>query len=257
MRVRTAPHHDSPSIGKARSNDKSGSERHVDPSIFDTVLIIDPDSACAGPIARSLREAGFTVDVVADAEEGLAVARKTLPSVVITEVALSEMSGFDICRTLRGDPATESIQVVMLTERQSEIDRILGFEFGADDYVIKPCSVREFVLRVKAVLRRVSGRRERNVVKAGAISVDHARCCALVNGTSVDLTPTEFKLLARLVERPNVVQTRDALLTEVWGDEHAIDNRSVDTYLRRIRNKLGRAGQHIKTVYGFGYRIAC
>ena len=221
-----------------------------------TILVIDDDLSCVEAMVESLEEAGYVTVTAGCGDDGLEIARALRPSLVITEVALAGLSGLELCRVLRADPATEEIQVMMLTTRQSELDRILGYEFGADDYVAKPCNVRELVLRVKAVLRRPQGSR-RSVVKAGPIGVDHSRCCAVVNGTPIDLTPTEFKLLTALAERPNVVQTRDRLLSEVWGNEHAIENRSVDTYLRRLRNKLGEAGQHIKTVYGFGYRIAC
>ena len=222
----------------------------------DTILVIDDELECAETVVRSLKEAGYNTEMADNGDEGLAIARDLRPTLVITEVALAGLSGLEICRALRADPATEAVQVMMLTARQSELDRILGFEFGADDYIAKPCNVRELILRVKAVRRRSQGLR-RNVVTAGPIGIDHSRCCAVVNGAAIDLTPTEFKLLATLAERPNVVQTRDRLLSEVWGHEHAIENRSVDTYLRRLRNKLGDAGQHIKTVYGFGYRIAC
>lgn len=222
----------------------------------DTVLVIDSDQSCVAQIATHLAEAGYDVVTAHNGPDGLEMARNLRLSLIITEVGLEGVSGLELCRALRAEAATENIQVIMLTERQSELDRILGFEFGADDYVAKPFSVRELVLRVKAVQRRM-GSTKRSVVKAGPIAVDHSRCCALVNGATIDLTPTEFRLLATLAERPNVVQTRDRLLTEVWGNENAIENRSVDTYLRRLRNKLGDAGQHIKTVYGFGYRIAC
>lgn len=232
------------------------STSHPTPPASDTILVVDSDQACVEHITTSLAEAGYEVVTADNGADGLEMARNLCPSLIITEVGLDGLSGLELCRALREEAATENVQVIMLTTRYSELDRILGFEFGADDYVAKPFNVRELVLRVKAVQRRM-GAAKRNVVKAGPIAIDHARCCALVNGAAIDLTPTEFKLLATLAERPNVVQTRDRLLTEVWGNENAIENRSVDTYLRRLRNKLGEAGQHIKTVYGFGYRIAC
>jgi DNA-binding response OmpR family regulator len=221
-----------------------------------TVLVVDNDSESSAELERRLAEAGFVVEIAADGEQGLAAARRLLPMLIVTEVTLPVLSGLELCRALRAEAATEEIRVIMVSARQSELDRILGFEFGADDYVAKPFSSREVVLRVKAMLRRAKSNGERNVVRVGPIAVDRARCCALVDGVSIDLTRTEFKLLATLAERPDVVQTRDNLLSEVWGSENAIDNRSVDTYLRRLRNKLGHAGRHIKTVYGFGYRIA-
>jgi DNA-binding response OmpR family regulator len=229
---------------------------HPSTPASDTALVIDNDPQCVEQITASLVEAGYEVVTAFNGTDGLEMARHFRPALIITEVGLEGLSGLELCRALRDDATTEGTHVIMLTARQAELDRILGFEFGADDYVAKPCSIRELALRVKVVQRRV-GRSKRSVVKAGPIAVDHSRCCALVNGAAIDLTPTEFKLLATLAERPNVVQSRDKLLTEVWGNENAIENRSVDTYLRRLRNKLGEAGQHIKTVYGFGYRIAC
>jgi DNA-binding response OmpR family regulator len=220
------------------------------------ILIVDSDPGGAQRTASCFEESGFTVETTGNGDDALALARELQPELIITEVGLEGMSGLELCRILREDPTTEEIQIMMLTARQTESDRVLGFEAGADDYVPKPCSARELILRVNAVQRRMN-KSKRQVVQAGPIAVDHARCCALVDGATIDLTPTEFKLLATLAERPNVVQTRDRLLSEVWGNENAIENRSVDTYLRRLRNKLGNAGQHIKTVYGFGYRIAC
>jgi DNA-binding response OmpR family regulator len=222
----------------------------------DSILVLDSDPNCLVQIGAGLLEAGYEVHTADNGAEGLEMARNLRPALIITEVELADLSGLELCSALRADAATGNIHVIMLTARQSEMDRVLGFEFGADDYVAKPFSIRELVLRVKAAQRRWRGAKP-HLVKAGPIAVDHSRCCALVNGTTIDLTPTEFRLLATLAERPNVVQTRDKLLSEVWGNENAIENRSVDTYLRRLRNKLGEAGQHIKTVYGFGYRIAC
>jgi two-component system phosphate regulon response regulator PhoB len=144
----------------------------------------------------------------------------------------------------------------MLTAKHEEVDRLVGFEFGADDYVTKPFSPRELVHRVKSVLRRVNGWQEREVVSLGPIRIDHSRCCVYVNDAPVSLTRKEFKLLALLAERPGKVQSRETLLFEIWGDEDAIDSRSVDTYLKRLRTKLGSAAECVKTVHGFGYRIS-
>ena len=221
-----------------------------------SILVVDHDPECRAELESRLVDAGYAVETAGDGETGLALARRLQPALVLTEVTLPALSGLELCRALRSDMASEDVRVMMLSARQTELDRILGFEFGADDYIGKPFCARELVLRVKAVLRRGKNAAEGDVVKVGPIAIDRARCCALVNGVSIDLTRTEFKILATLAGRPNVVQSRDNLLSEVWGEGHAIENRSVDTYLRRLRNKLGRAGHHIKTVYGFGYRIA-
>jgi DNA-binding response OmpR family regulator len=220
------------------------------------VLLANSDLQDAKQVAEALQKADYAVMVANDGKTALEMARKWTPALLITDVDLGELSGLELCRILHSDSATDGMQVIVRTDRQSDAERIRGFECGADDYVEKSRTLRELTLRVNAMVRRGRGAK-REVVQAGPIAVDHARCCALVDGATIELTPTEFKLLATLAETPNVVQTRDRLLSEVWGSVNAIENRSVDTYLRRLRNKLGQAGQHIKTVYGFGYRIAC
>lgn len=226
-------------------------------AMSDTILVVDPESEAMGTVVEHLRSAGFTVVTSQDGEDALSKARRLMPALVITEVELAGLSGLELCQAVRNDPLTEEMHLIMLTRRDSDVDRVVGFELGADDYVTKPFNPRELVLRVKAVMRRSMGWKERRLVKAGPITIDHSRCCVLLNGGSITLTPLEFKLLATLAARPGMVQTRDTLLCEVWGDEFAIESRSVDTYLRRLRMKLGAAGSLIETVHGFGYRLAC
>jgi DNA-binding response OmpR family regulator len=227
------------------------------PTLSGTILIVDHDQGDARSLSKNLREAGFSVVSASSGEEGLVMARRLLPALIVSEISLSGISGFEMCRRLRADLVTEGIQLVMLSADPSDIDRVLGFECGADDYVLKPYNPRELVLRIRAVLRRAVGWEGRRLVTVGPITIDHTRTCVLVEGVSVALTPIEFKLLSMLAERPNVIQTRQTLLCEVWGDEEAIAERSVDSYLRRLRSKLGVAGEQIKTVYGFGYRMTC
>jgi len=168
---------------------------------------------------------------------------------------LPKMAGLEVCKLLKSDAATKHIPILMLTARAEEIDRIVGLEFGADDYVTKPFSPREVILRIKAILRRGSAEETDDRLSAGPITIDPARHEVLVSGKAVELTSLEFKLLRTLMQRRGRVQERDRLLNEVWGYESVIDTRTVDTHVRRLREKLGKAGDIVETVRGFGYRL--
>jgi two-component system phosphate regulon response regulator PhoB len=166
------------------------------------------------------------------------------------------MSGMEICKILKSKDKTTRIPIIMLTAKGEEIDRVVGFEVGADDYVVKPFSPRELLLRVKAVLRRTgSGEPLSRIIKVGSISIDTDRHIVTVDGDEVILTTTEFKLLFNLAERLGRVQSRDRLLKDVWGFSHIGDTRTVDTHITRLRTKLGDAGEMIRTVRGFGYKM--
>ena len=177
---------------------------------------------------------------------------RSLPRTCVL-LMLPKMSGLEVCRILKGDAATSHIPVLMLTAKAEEIDRIVGLEFGADDYVTKPFSPREVTLRIRAILRR--GEKPEETLQAGSISIDPGRHQVRVNGKRVHLTSLEFKLLRTLMQRRGRVQERDKLLNDVWGYESVIDTRTVDTHVRRLREKLGKAGDAIETVRGFGYRL--
>jgi DNA-binding response OmpR family regulator len=172
-------------------------------------------------------------------------------------VMLPELSGLELCRTLKGDSRTRNIPIIMLTAKAQEIDRVVGLELGADDYVTKPFSPRELVLRVKSQIRRSQGGAEEpaDTLRSGDLAVDKLRHSVTVKGKPVLLTATEFKLISLLLERPGRVQTRETLLNEVWGYDVAIQSRTVDIHVRRLREKLGRASDCIETVRGFGYRV--
>jgi two-component system phosphate regulon response regulator PhoB len=167
------------------------------------------------------------------------------------------MSGLEVCKVLKNEPATKLIPIIMLTAKAEEVDRIVGLELGADDYITKPFSPRELVLRVKSVIRRASSPGElEETMSIGEIQVDRARYEVRVKGKLIEMTATEFKLLVLLMERRGRVQSRDTLLNDVWGYESVIDTRTVDTHIRRLREKLGKAADCIETIRGFGYRIA-
>ena len=217
------------------------------------ILIIEDETDVADLLTLNLRKAGYRVSTAADGAGGLQKARDDRPDFIILDLMLPKMSGLEVCRVLKGDTVTAHTPILMLTAKAEEIDRIVGLEFGADDYVTKPFSPREIVLRIRAILRR--GETADESLKAGPISIDPSRHQVRVNGKPVRLTSLEFKLLRTLMQRRGRVQDRDRLLNEVWGYESVIDTRTVDTHVRRLREKLGKAGDAIETVRGFGYRL--
>ena len=217
------------------------------------ILIIEDESDVADLLTLNLRKAGFRTSTAADGASGLQRARDDRPDFLILDLMLPKMSGLEVCRILKSDTATSHIPILMLTAKAEEVDRIVGLEFGADDYVTKPFSPREIVLRIRAIFRR--GEKPEERFHAGPISIDPARHEVRVNGKQVRLTSLEFKLLQTLMQRRGRVQDRDKLLNEVWGYESVIDTRTVDTHVRRLREKLGKAGDAIETVRGFGYRL--
>src|SRR3954452_10969949 len=220
------------------------------------ILIIEDEPDVIDMLSINLRKAdGFTIATAADDAAGLRIAREEPPALIILDLMLPKMPGLEVCKILKSDHATKHIPIIMLTAKAEEIDRIVGLEFGADDYVTKPFSPREMVLRVKAILRRGKGDVVEEPLTVGPITVDPARHHVTVNGKVLRLTSVEFKLLSMLMLRRGRVQARDRLLNEVWGYESLIDTRTVDTHVRRLRKKLGKAADTIETVRGFGYRL--
>jgi two-component system, OmpR family, phosphate regulon response regulator PhoB len=217
------------------------------------ILVVEDESDVADLLTLNFRKAGFRISTAADGASGLQKAREDRPDFIVLDLMLPKMSGLEVCKILKSDTATSHIPILMLTAKAEEIDRIVGLEFGADDYVTKPFSPREIVLRIRAILRR--GEIPGESLKAGPISIDAGRHEVRVNGKQVHLTSLEFKLLQTLMQRRGRVQNRDRLLNEVWGYEAVIDTRTVDTHVRRLREKLGKAGDAIETVRGFGYRV--
>src|SRR5213592_4858759 len=227
----------------------------MDTASLRKILIIEDESDVADLLEMGLRKAGFTTLAAADGATGLQKARDNRPDFIILDLMLPKMSGLEVCKILKNDTATSHIPILMLTAKAEEIDRIVGLEFGADDYVTKPFSPREVVLRVRAILRRSEGKPDQEHLSAGPIVIDPARHEVSVHGKHVDLTSLEFKLLRTLMQRRGRVQERDRLLNDVWGYESIIDTRTVDTHVRRLRKKLGKAADVIESVRGFGYRL--
>jgi two-component system phosphate regulon response regulator PhoB len=222
------------------------------------ILIAEDEADVQELVSLHLRNAGFVPVNAENGPEAIRRAREESPSLIVLDIMLAGMNGLEVCKLLKADTATSQIPLIMLTAKAEEPDRITGLELGADDYMTKPFSPRELVLRVKSVLRRAShaAAQETAQLKAGLVAIDRERHIVRVRGKQVDLTATEFKLLSLLVERRGRVQSRDGLLNEVWGYESAIDTRTVDTHVRRLREKLGGGADCIETVRGFGYRVA-
>jgi two-component system, OmpR family, phosphate regulon response regulator PhoB len=219
------------------------------------ILVIEDEKDVVDLLVLNLRKAGFKVLTAGDGASGLQKARSEKPDLVILDLMLPKMPGLEVCKLLKSDTAMRHVPILMLTARAEEIDRIIGLEFGADDYVTKPFSPREVILRIKAILRRGTAEENDERFSVGPIAIDPARHEVLVNGKPVDLTSLEFRLLRTLMQRRGRVQERDRLLNEVWGYESVIDTRTVDTHVRRLREKLGKAGDLVETVRGFGYRV--
>jgi two-component system, OmpR family, phosphate regulon response regulator PhoB len=221
------------------------------------VLVVDDEPDIVALVAYHLAKSGYSVSTAANGPDGLAAARREKPSLVILDLMLPGLSGLEVMEELRGDSATSSIAVLMLTARREESDRIKGLTLGADDYLTKPFSPQELVLRVAAILRRLrSGQTEASDVRQiGPLRIDTTAHRVTVDGREIDLTPTEFKLLSLLAERKGRVQPRNLLLEVVWEAAPDIQTRTVDMHVQRLRAKLGEAGDLIETVRGFGYRI--
>ena len=222
----------------------------------DTILIVDDEPDVVDLLVFNLQKAGFKTLTARDGPTALQKVRDERPALVVLDLMLPGLAGTDVCRQLKADPKTASIPVIMLTAKAEEVDRIVGLELGADDYVTKPFSPRELALRVKTILRRATGpAAPGEVLKHTDLVVDLAKHAVTFKGRSIELTATEFRLLALLLERRGRVQTRDALLTDVWGYEGDVDTRTVDTHVRRLREKLGKAADWIETIRGVGYRF--
>jgi two-component system, OmpR family, phosphate regulon response regulator PhoB len=219
------------------------------------ILVVEDELDVADLLAHHLTKAGFTVEAVPDGLAALNSIRNNPPTLIVLDLMLPHLSGLDLCRKIKADGRTREIAVVILSAKTEEIDRVLGFELGADDYVVKPFSPREVVLRIRAILRRRVGD-ESDRLKVGELVLDCARHEVRVANRAVECTATEFKLLRILMERQGRVQGRDRLLSDVWGYDSVIDTRTVDTHMRRLRDKLGICGSYIETVRGFGYRLA-
>jgi len=221
------------------------------------ILAIDDEPDLLELVRVGLTQAGYVVETAATGSEALASLRRAPADLILLDVMLPDISGTELCSRIRADQRLATVPIIMLTAKSEEIDRVVGLEVGADDYVTKPFSPRELALRVRAVLRRraPSGERAR-VVEHGALRIDPESHRASVAGREIVLTAKEFQLLLALMTRPGRVMTRERLLDEVWGSDITVTSRTIDTHLKRLREKLGEAGPLVETVRGVGYRFA-
>ena len=233
-----------------------GAHASLEDMVATRVLVVEDEPDIAEVLQFNLERAGFAVTVERRGDSALEAIRRRQPDLVVLDLMLPGLDGLELARLLKRDPATSGLPLVMLTAKGEELDRIVGLELGADDYIAKPFSPREVVLRIKAVLRRQSGEEEPPaVIEIGRIRLDAPAHRVEVRGVEVPLTATEFRLLRLLMERPGRVQTRARLLTDVWGYAEDVDSRTVDTHVRRLRHKLGPESARIETVIGVGYRM--
>jgi two-component system, OmpR family, phosphate regulon response regulator PhoB len=220
------------------------------------VLIVEDEQDLCSLLDFNLRSAGFSTAVATTGEAALRAARERPPELVLLDLMLPDVPGTEVCLQLRAAPSTRDVLIVMLTARGEESDRVRGFELGADDYVTKPFSVRELVLRLRAILRRTpAANGGAEPLKLGPLALDVEAHRFYVEGREVTLTALEFRLLEHLMTRLGRVQTREALLEEVWGLSASLETRTIDTHVMRLRDKLGPARAFLETVRGVGYRI--
>jgi len=222
---------------------------------MERVLIVDDDPDILRLVSYNAAQAGFEVVTAATGRKALEVIQKHPPDLIVLDVMLPDVDGLEVCRTLRQQSQSRRIPIIMLTARGEEIDRVVGFELGADDYVAKPFSPRELVLRMKSILRRAGGERA-EVLRAGRVEIYPERRQCFVSGNAVSLTAMEFDLLRELLKARGNVLTRDVLMDKVWGYHGDATSRTLDTHVRRLRDKLGDTGSLIETVRGVGYRVS-
>lgn len=227
------------------------------PATTARILVVDDEPDIVALVVYHLAKSGYRVSSASTGPDAVAVAKRERPALVVLDLMLPGLSGFDVLREIRGDAGTKDIAVLMLTARKEEPDRIKGLSLGADDYLTKPFSPQELVLRVQAILRRTTAAGQAgDVLQAGPIMIDRAAHTVSVGGELLDLTATEYKLLLTLAERRGRVQARTHLLETVWEAAPDIQTRTVDMHVQRLRSKLGVAGDLIETVRGFGYRLS-
>jgi two-component system, OmpR family, phosphate regulon response regulator PhoB len=222
-----------------------------------TILIVEDERDLLTTVEYNLQREGYQTRCAETGRQAIALANeRPIPDLVVLDLMLPDISGMEVCRSLRASDATKHVPVLMVTAKGEEIDRVVGFEVGADDYVTKPFSVRELALRIRAILRRTQAPEPDNEeLSFGMLRVDPSAHRVWVDGTESQLTALEFKLLTTLLQRRGRVQTREVLLTDVWGFSADVTTRTVDTHVKRLRQKIGAASSYIETLRGVGYRF--
>ena len=220
-----------------------------------TILVIDDEPDLLELVEFNLKKDGYETIVAKNGQSGLEIAQKHLPDLIVLDIMMPGLDGLEVCRQLRSDNRTRQIPMIMLTAKSAEADRIVGLELGADDYVTKPFSPRELVARVRALLRRATTTQEApTVIRQGEVTIDLTRHEVTSAGKQVTLTPTEFRILHFIVARPGRVLSREQIIDAAVGNEMAVFDRTIDVHIAAIRRKLGKAGDRIETIRGFGYK---
>jgi len=221
------------------------------------IAIIEDEKDLASLLAFQLEKEGYQVLTAHDGKSGYELVSSEIPDLVLLDIMLPIISGVEVCKLLKREKRTQGIPVIMLTAKSEEIDRVIGLEVGADDYVTKPFSLRELLLRIKVAIRRTNREEQQDdrMIVLGPVVIDTSRCLVTVSTEEVIFTTTEYKLLCALAESRGRVLTRDHLLRDVWGHHTGTDSRTVDSHITRIRTKLGHCGEFVKTVRGFGYKM--
>lgn len=221
------------------------------------ILIVEDDKHISKLVKYNLEKAGFECTVTITGEEALEILDRDPINLIILDIMLPKMDGFETCKIIKQDKRGAPIPIIMLTAKGEEVDRVVGFELGADDYVVKPFSPRELVLRVKAILKRgVIKEIDKDILTADKLKVDIPRHKITIDKREVELTQMEFKLLTILMQRTGRVQSREQLLNDVWDIASDVTTRTIDTHIKRLRQKLGKMGKLIETVRGIGYRFS-
>ncbi len=219
------------------------------------VLIVEDEADIRDLLSFNLEREGFATLEAEDGHKGIELAKQHKPDIILLDVMMPGKDGFQVCRELERKSETANIPIIMLTAKGEEIDRIVGLELGADDYVVKPFSVRELILRIRAILRRKEQALQAPSLSKHGISIDPAAHIVTINNNSIDLTATEFRLLEDIMRHAGTVRTREQLLNTVWGYQFEGYARTVDTHVRRLRAKLGTHADNLETVRGVGYRF--
>ncbi len=220
------------------------------------IAVVDDEQDIVDLITHHLEKERFKVEPFYDGESILEYIKKTKPDLIILDLMLPGIDGLEVTKLMKKDEQTSSIPIIMLTAKGTETDKVVGLELGADDYIVKPFSPREFVARVKTVLRRNEARQQASkIIEIGDLKIDLSKYQVMINKKKIDLTPTEFKLLSILVSRPGWVFNRDQLLNELWDFDKVVIDRTVDVHIRNLRKKLGKFGNYIESMRGIGYKF--
>jgi two-component system, OmpR family, alkaline phosphatase synthesis response regulator PhoP len=219
------------------------------------ILIIEDERDIVEMVKYNLEKEGYSTVVACNGREGFSSAKKERPSLIILDLMLPDIDGFEVCRLLKNNDITNQIPIIMLTAKSREADRVAGLELGADDYVTKPFSPRELIARIRAVLRRNDSIATRSNVEAGVLLIDTVKHKVFISGKEISLTLTEFKILEFMVQRPGVALSRGKLLDGVFGYDSDVYDRTIDAHIKSLRKKLGEIKEYIETVRGVGYRF--